>query len=245
MSFDGFCRRAVWALALVAAAGAAPHAQVPDRNLKADAEARLQAWVSELKAVSPSNPALRDELVAMGRDDQRLRAEGQKLMEAKGPGSPEARAVWERQAVLDTKNQARLAAIVAEHGWPGAKLVGLAAADAAFLIVQHAELAYQKKYLPLLEAAVARRDALPPWAAMLKDRVLVGDGKPQIYGTQVHMPPGATKWQLRPIADEARVDERRASVGLEPLVEYLRMFGIDYVPVKRSKSPVPYFEVPR
>ena len=36
---------------------------------------------------------------------QRLRAEGQRLWEAKGPDSTEAKAVWDRQAVLDKNGQ--------------------------------------------------------------------------------------------------------------------------------------------
>jgi hypothetical protein len=31
------------------------------------------------------------------------------------------------------------------------------------------------------------------------------------------------KWILDPIADSLRVDERRASMGLPPLAEYLRL----------------------
>ena len=218
----------VMSLAAPPETGGTATAQQP--STAEQAQARLEAWVAALKAITPTNAALRDELLAMGREDQRLRAEGQKLFESKGPSSPEARALWERQGQLDEKNQERLAAIVSAYGWPGAALVGLQAADAAFLIVQHADLAYQKTYLPMLEAAVAKQDALPHWAAMLKDRVLVGEGQPQIYGSQLHMPPGTTTWQLRPIADEARVDERRASVGLGPLADYLKEFGLTYKP---------------
>jgi hypothetical protein len=196
------------------------------------AEAKLEALIAKLKVVKASNPDLRQDLLKMGEEDQRLRAEGQKLWEAKGPDSPEAKAVWDKQAVLDKKNQARLKQIVAEHGWPGVKLVGLSAANAAVLIVQHADLHAQKKYLPMLKTAVKRRDALSDWAAMLEDRVLVGEGKPQIYGTQVLIPPGSTKWELCPIQNEARVDARRATVGLGPLEEYLKNFGIEYKPQK-------------
>lgn len=220
-------RLGVALLMVCGAAATASAVQLPPAG--SDADRRLQAWVAELRAKSPSHPALRDELIQMARDDQRFRSEAQKLL-VSGTGSADARAAFERQAQLDQKNQARLAEIVKTHGWPGASLAGLGGADAAFLIVQHADLAYQKTYLPMLDAAVARRDALPHWAATLKDRVLMGDGKPQIYGTQVRIVPGATTLQLHPIEDEPRVDERRASVGLGPLADYLKEFGIDYKP---------------
>jgi hypothetical protein len=35
--------------------------------------------------------------------------------------------------------------------------------------------------------------------------------------------------QFFPIQDEANVNKRRASVGLQPLEEYAKFFGINYV----------------
>jgi hypothetical protein len=119
---------------------------------------------------------------------------------------------------------------VKRSGWPGVKLVGLAGADAAFLIVDHAPLAVQKKYLPALQKATGQRDAVPMWAAMLDDRVRTSEGRPQRYGTQVHKEPGWTEWRLYPIEDEIHVDDRRAAVGFEPLADYLKDFGIVYKP---------------
>ncbi len=37
------------------------------------------------------------------------------------------------------------------------------------------------------------------------------------------------KNEFFPIEDEANVNKRRAAVGLEPLEEYAKHFGIDYV----------------
>jgi hypothetical protein len=49
----------------------------------------------------------------------------------------------------------------------------------------------------------------------------------------VILKPGSKTWELRPIEDEAHVDDRRATVGFEPLAEYLKGFGISWIP----KSP--------
>lgn len=59
---------------------------------------------------------------------------------------------------------------------------------------------------------------------MLEDRVRVADGKPQLYGTQLANNP----LRFEPIEDEAHVDARRSSVGLPPMAEYARMFGLSY-----------------
>ena len=60
---------------------------------------------------------------------------------------------------VDRANTARLKEIVAEHGWPGHRLVGEAAAHAAWLLAQHAPADFQEQCLPLLEDAVGRADA--------------------------------------------------------------------------------------
>jgi Family of unknown function (DUF6624) len=64
--------------------------------------------------------------------------------------------------------------------------------------------------------------------ALLQDRVLVGEGKPQIYGTQLRWSATPGPPVLDSIADEACVDVRRAAVGLDPLAVYLKMLGVSY-----------------
>jgi hypothetical protein len=72
-------------------------------------------------------------------------------------------------------------------------------------------------------------------AATLEDRVLVGEGKPQIYGTQVHFgPETGGRWELYPIVDEEHVDERRTRIGLPPMADYLKLFGLEYRPPKKE-----------
>lgn len=204
--------------------------QAEREKARVAARARVEELAKTLKALKPANPALAAELAEMRADDQRYRLEGMRLWNEKGTAAPEAKAVWEKQSALDVRIQARLETIIATHGWPGARLVGLNGADAAFLIVDHAPHAYQKKYLPMLQKAVDAGDAMPMWSAMLEDRVRMGDKLPQRYGTQVHREAGWTEWRLYQIEDEAHVDDRRAAVGFEPLAEYLKLFGIIYRP---------------
>ena len=54
--------------------------------------------------------------------------------------------------------------------------------------------------------------------AYLTDRVLVNEGKPQVYGTQFHRVNGERK--PRPIEDAETVDERRKSMQLTTLKDY-------------------------
>jgi hypothetical protein len=114
---------------------------------------------------------------------------------------------------VDRRNTQAMKKVIARYGWPGEKLVGPLGAQAAWLLVQHADhdRAFQKTCRGLLAEAVKRKDAHARQLAYLTDRICAGDGVPQIYGTQ---------WDY-PIVDPEHVDERRAAVGLASLAEYL------------------------
>jgi len=124
--------------------------------------------------------------------------------------------------------------IVADKGWPGISLVGEDGAKAAFLIAQHADTdpAFQAQVLPLLQAALARHDAAPEDVALLTDRVLLAQGKPQLYGSQFKNNDDGSM-SLKPVEDEANLDERRRRMGLVPLAEYKKLLSEMYhKPVK-------------
>ncbi len=128
----------------------------------------------------------------------------------------------------DAPPLARLKEIVIAHGWPVRSVVGDDGAHAAWLIAQHAPAEYQREVLPLVLAAVRAGEARAGDGALLEDRVLVADGKPQRYGSQTRSPEHGGPPTLDPVLDEACVDKRRATVGLEPLAEYLKRFGMQY-----------------
>jgi len=190
-------------------------------------------------AASP-NEALRRELVKIGEDNQKQRQEMMGMMDRLATSDSEKVAkkwklVVDRQNELDIKNRQRLDEIVKEHGWPKMSSFGPEASGVAFLIVQHADLDYQKKYLPLIKEAVARNEARPSDLALLEDRILTRENKKQMYGTQLRLNQKSQVMELYPIEDEENVDTRRASVGMPPLAQYLKKaFGIDYVPPKRN-----------
>jgi hypothetical protein len=221
-------------VALVAASAAAATSPEESRRL---ARAHADAQIEVLKKVPPADPALAAELKSLRQDDQKYREDGMRLWSEKGTDSPEAKALWARQDTLDAKNRSRLESIIATHGWPGVHLAGLAGADAAYLILDHAPTAFQKKYLPRLQAATKAGDVPPMWAAMVEDRVRVSDGLRQRYGTQLLMKPGSKSWELQPIEDEAHIDDRRAAVGFEPLADYLKLFGVTYAPGGNASAP--------
>jgi hypothetical protein len=122
------------------------------------------------------DPELRHELLAMLAEDQAVRTG------VTPPGddrtADELFADWDS---VDAANSARMREILDEFGWPGWSMVGEDEAEAAWVLIQHADLQpdLQKQGLALLEAAVAADDASPGDLAYLTDRVLVAEGKPR------------------------------------------------------------------
>jgi hypothetical protein len=137
----------------------------------------------------------------------------------------------------DGENLPWLKGVVARHGWPGASLVGTDGAHAAWLLAQHADAdpAFQRQCLDLLTAAVEAGEATKRQLAYLTDRVLLTEGKPQVFGTQVTRKDG----QMVPldVRDPDGLDERRAPAGLEPFAEYARLF--DHPPRQDARLRCP------
>lgn len=128
-------------------------------------------------------------------------------------------------AALSDETVRTVVSLVPAEGWFSNKIYGQDAATGAFLVVQHADTALQKRFLPALEAAADRGEALKWQYAMLYDRIAVAENRPQRYGTQMHcvegrMAPEATE-------DPEHLEERRAPMGFRwPNYEaYLANFG--------------------
>jgi hypothetical protein len=79
-----------------------------------------------------------------------------------------------------------------------------------------------------MEKSVVKGESRTGDLALLKDRILMRQGKPQQYGSQVVFNKTTGSQEFYQIADEKNVNVRRANVGLEPLEEYAKYFGIDY-----------------
>ncbi|WP_217428572.1 DUF6624 domain-containing protein [Microlunatus speluncae] len=124
---------------------------------------------------------------------------------------------------VDADNRTWLAAVIAEHGWPGASLVGVAGAHAAWLLAQHADQdpEFQRDCLALLRQACDAGEATRADLAYLDDRVRTAAGEPQRYGTQGRVDHEG-RWTPGPIEAPDELDERRRSVGLEPFEDYRR-----------------------
>lgn len=133
---------------------------------------------------------------------------------------------------IDSLNLLQVISLVEKYGWPGKSFVGNKGNYTVWLVIQHADLATQLKYLPLLQKSVADSESRPCDLALLEDRILMRQEKKQLYGSQIRFNQVTGQQELWPIEDEINVNERRARVGLQPIEEYLNYFGIEYFPPK-------------
>ena len=187
---------------------------------------------------SCSVPELRKELLTRVKKDQEIRKKAIVLIKDSGLGFGVAdqKAIEKLPGIqqlkaVDQDNCRWIKNVVEEHGWPGKSAVGTDGAQAAFLLVQHADHdhEFQKKCLELMEKAPngeLDRQSL----AFLSDRVRAAEGKGQLYGTQIEMVDD--RWQPMQVEDPDKLDERRAAMGLPPMKEYLRQVEQMYGPPK-------------
>ena len=220
----------VWCVAAVGLAGG----QDPKKEGAAD------AYFRQFK-----EPELAKELCVRAQSDQVVRKElidfqaKHKLTGTAVPANPkvadEYKALVEKAMAEDGRNLTWLKEVVGKHGWPGKSLVGSLSAQNAWLLVQHADAdrAFQKDCLKLMEA-MPKGEVTPLHLAYLADRVLLADGKKQKYGTQAAFMDG--KVVAAPIEDEGGVDERRKTIGLEPLADYLKMVEKMYAQPQKSDA---------
>jgi tetratricopeptide (TPR) repeat protein len=137
--------------------------------------------------------------------------------------------LWRLQDAIDSANLIKVIDIFDKYGYPGDSLVGSDCSDIAWLVIQHAGLEYQEKYLPLIKEAGDRKQLSWVYVAYLIDRIEMRNGRPQIYGSQLNcdLNNNCTVYKIK---DDAHVDERRAQIGLPPLEEYVSQFGIKWAP---------------
>lgn len=173
--------------------------------------------------------------------DQQYRRQTDEVEKQYGRDSEEMKALWHAMALADSSDLVLVSKILDERGWLGADIIGQMGNATLFLVIQHADQATQEHYLPMMRAAVAKGNAEPADLALLEDRVALGEGKRQIYGSQIGRDPDTGEFYVSPLEDPDHVDERRAAVGLGPLADYAGIWGIIW-DVKAYKADLPALE---
>lgn len=132
--------------------------------------------------------------------------------------------IWDSK--IDQINTENMKKIIKENRWPTINLVGKKASRNAWLLVQHADYDknFQKKCLSLMIKVFKNNpnDIAKDNIAYLKDRILINDGKKQLFGTQFVINK-QNKLIPRPIKDIKNLEKRRREYNLPPFSDYLEM----------------------
>jgi len=124
---------------------------------------------------------------------------------------------------INTSHYNNLERIVKKYGFPNYDKVGYTGCINFWLLVQHQDkhTEFQKKVLVLMKYQVDKKKANATEYAYLTDRVNINTNQLQIYGTQMRLNKDSTSYEPHPVLDPDKLNERRASVGLETIESYI------------------------
>lgn len=138
---------------------------------------------------------------------------------------------------LYDEHTGKLCQILKTHGWPTSDLVDREGVFAAFQILKNGgTYELQRDLLPVIVAAIKKDPSQKSEFAGLYDRLRVGAGMKQLFGTQAVSLGGFLV--LYPIEDEPKLDARRAEYGLPPIDLYIRELQHTYgKPLVKARQP--------
>lgn len=194
--------------ALAQCPGAARHVLEGHADLASlEAAKRAESKTRQAILPPPTQPELRESLLEMRREDQAARS-----------GDLRNPQEVEKLFAVDAGNLVRIKRIIADQGFPTVERVGQDGFDSAWLLVQHADRdpAFQQQ---VLDSLVEKRLIAGEQLALLTDRVLVAQGKPQRYGSQFTEKDGHRVAQ--PIEEPVgKLDDRRKAMGMMSFADY-------------------------
>ena len=122
---------------------------------------------------------------------------------------------------VDRRHRPEIDRIHEQYGWLKASVAGKDAAHMFWVLVQHQDVELQRRLLPEMERAVSEREASRADYALLYDRVMVGEGQLQRWGSQTKCVDG--KAVLDPVEDPEGLDDRRRGLFMQPVEQYLNL----------------------
>ncbi len=156
-----------------------------------------------------------DKLLAAVKNDKEVYQELFKAGEFNKPGyNPLMKKVHEENADL-------LEQFLDTYGWPFPDDYTTEIHEAAWFIAIHAisRPAFIKKVAQIMYHAWKSGKISGNYYANFYDRIELYEGRPQLYGT--HLYPSKSGWQVCSLKDPETVNERRTSLGLQSLEDWI------------------------
>lgn len=196
----------------------------------------VQEWSQVLNKVQANldeyekdfDKPLKEQLEQIYVRDQMLRQLYRDAEEKFGKESYEMEYFWELVSEQDSLNELEVIKIIEENGWVGSSLVGGQANMTLWLVIQHAPRETQEKYLPLLKKSVLEGESRGSHLALLEDRIQMRNGNPQTYGSQITTDKETGEQVVYEVRDPEYVNQRRKEVGLGPIEDYVKRWGIEW-----------------
>lgn len=160
---------------------------------------------------------IKAELEKIYDNDQKLRKEWDILSKKYDKESEEIKNHLNKIAKNEKENLIKIESIISKHGWPAKEEVGTKGLYAIWLVIQHSNKKIMLKYYNYLEKLIQDGLISKSDFATFKDRLLILQGKKQIYGTQYIYDEKHKKYRLEPIENINEVNNLRKEVGLPPL----------------------------
>jgi hypothetical protein len=172
------------------------------------------------------NLALKNKIDSMFYEDQLWRKEYIKIIK-KEHSDYTTETVEKKWRIADSINEAKAKVIINKYGYPGYDLVG-ETSDNFWAIIQHCDddAPFQERVLLLLKKEVDKNNASKKNYAYLVDRILLNKHQKQLYGTQLQRDSKTGKFSPFPLKYPKLVNKLRKQIGLGPLEEYIKTFGI-------------------
>lgn len=165
---------------------------------------------------------LRDELLKMQEVDQKTREDCPKKN-----ADEQIKCYAKISEKVDKPNSERLKEIYEKNGFPTFKTVGKEGVEAFMLILQHTpDENLRQKMLNPIEKAFKRKEISSNEYTNYVDRLLVHQGKPQIYGSNFDFKDG--KLMMSEVKNLKNLNKIRRKAGLPTIEEYAEILKNAY-----------------
>lgn len=124
---------------------------------------------------------------------------------------------------VNRANQKKVFSIL-DGGWPLDPKISTKSHKALFMVIQHAPLDKQLEYLDIIDFAHSRGKLPSSDYAIFKDRISVGLGKMQKFGSQTGYDQYGNSYFF-PIEDFGLIDSLRSTMGLSEFSQYYKRFS--------------------
>ena len=135
-------------------------------------------------------------------------------------------------------NLITLTRILEDNGWVMPDILARLGNSALCLILKYGDQNTKEKFLLIMREAAEKGVVASEMLAVLEDRVALGQGKYQTYGSQIGSLEETGEYVVYPLKNPKTVNSRREMVGLEPIEDYIANWDMTW-DVQRYREILP------